>query len=104
VRTNLPLHPKLEVAVKLYRVPVRIVPRSGVLDPQGTAVAGALRTLGFSDVVDIRVGRFVTVDVNAESPDAATAAVRQMCEQLLANPVIEDFVLDAPTVQPKVQS
>jgi phosphoribosylformylglycinamidine synthase subunit PurS len=103
VRMNLPLHHKLEVAVESYRVPVRIVPRSGVLDPQGTAVAGALRTLGFSEVVDIRVGRFVTVDVNAANPDAATATVRQMCEQLLANPVIEDFVIDTPAVQPKAR-
>jgi phosphoribosylformylglycinamidine synthase len=98
-----PLHPTHEVAVELYRVPVRIVPRPGVLDPQGAAVAGALRSLGFSAVAEIRVGRFITVDVNADSADAAAADVRRMCEQLLANPVIEDFVLDEPTLQPKAR-
>ena len=87
--------------MELYRVPVQIVPRPGILDPQGAAVAGALRTLGFDSVADVRVGRFITVDVNADSATAATAAVRGMCQKLLANPVIEDFVLEAPTVQPE---
>ena len=74
------LHPKLEVAVQLYRVPVQIIPRPGILDPQGAAVAGALLTLGFDGISDIRIGRFITVDVHAEGPTAATAAVRSMCE------------------------
>ncbi len=86
--------------MKSYRVPVQIVPRPGILDPQGAAVAGALRTLGFDSVADVRVGRFVTVDVNADSAASATAAVRGMCEKLLANPVIEDFALEEPTLQP----
>ncbi|MDQ6738110.1 MAG: phosphoribosylformylglycinamidine synthase subunit PurS [Gemmatimonadota bacterium] len=81
-----------------YRVPVQIVPRPGILDPQGAAVAGALRTLGFNTVTDIRVGRFVTVDVDAESVDAAAAEVKRMCEKLLANPVIEDFALEQPAL------
>lgn len=88
--------------MKSYRVPVQIVPRPGILDPQGAAVAGALRSLGFDTVADVRVGRFVTVDVNADSPAAATTAVRGMCEKLLANPVIEDFALEEPTLQPNV--
>jgi phosphoribosylformylglycinamidine synthase len=86
--------------VKRYRVPVQIVPRTGILDPQGTAVAGSLRALGFDSVADVRVGRFVTVDVNADSPADAAAAVRGMCEKLLANPVIEDFELEDPVAQP----
>lgn len=77
-----------------FRIPVQIVPRAGILDPQGAAVAGALRTLGFDNVRDVRVGRFVTVDVDAVSPDDATRAVRDMCEKLLANPVIEDFRIE----------
>jgi phosphoribosylformylglycinamidine synthase subunit PurS len=74
-----------------YRVSVHIVPRDGVLDPQGHAVAGALHSLGFEQVRDVRVGRHVVVDADAETPDAARDAVRVMCERLLANPVIEDF-------------
>ena len=74
-----------------YRVAVHIVPRRGLLDPQGKAVADALHTLGFSGVQDVHVGRHVVVDVDA--PDTATAerTTRDMCQKLLANPVIEDF-------------
>lgn len=77
-----------------FRVPVQIVPRAGILDPQGSAVAGALRTLGFDGVRDVHVGRFVTVEVDAATSDAAERAVREMCEKLLANPVIEDFRIE----------
>lgn len=90
--------------MQLYRVPVQIIPRPGILDPQGAAVAGALRTLGFDNIADIRVGRFITVDVKATDAQDATGMVRRMCEKLLANPVIEDFVLEEPTLQPGGQS
>jgi phosphoribosylformylglycinamidine synthase len=88
-----------EATVKSYRVPVQIVPRPGILDPQGAAVVGALKSLGFDSITDARVGRFITVDLDAANAEDATAAVRQMCERLLANPVIEDFILETPTVQ-----
>ncbi len=74
-----------------YRVAVEIVPRRGLLDPQGKAVADALHSLGFSTVGDVRVGRHLVLDTDAASADAAQAEVRRMCEQLLANPVTEDF-------------
>jgi phosphoribosylformylglycinamidine synthase len=74
-----------------YRVAVHIVPRRGLLDPQGKAVADALHTLGFGGVRDVRVGRHVVVETEAESADAADRAAREMCERLLANPVTEDF-------------
>ena len=79
-----------------FSVAVHIVPRRGLLDPQGKAVADALHSLGFAGVRDVRVGRHLVLRTDAESPDAATAAVRRMCEQLLANPVTEDFELEAP--------
>ena len=87
-----------------YRVPVQIVPRPGILDPQGAAVAGALRTLGFNSVADIRVGRFVTVDVQAPTSEEAATLVTRMCEKLLANPVIEDFTLEQPVLLNGTQS
>jgi len=70
---------------------VHIVPRKGILDPQGKAVADALHTLGFRDVHEARIGRHVVIDVAATTPDAAGDSVRQMCERLLANPVTEDY-------------
>jgi phosphoribosylformylglycinamidine synthase len=67
---------------------VLVRPKEGILDPQGEAVANALRHLGF-DVADARVGRLVELQVESASVEEATAAVSRMCDQLLANPLIE---------------
>lgn len=74
-----------------YRVGVHIVPRRGILDPQGRTVAEALHALGFAGVADARIGKHVMLDVDAASEREAASAVEQMCERLLANPVTEDF-------------
>jgi phosphoribosylformylglycinamidine synthase len=74
-----------------FRVAVHIVPRRGLLDPQGKAVADALRTLGFQSVQDVHVGRHVIVEMDAADRAAAERSTKDMCERLLANPVIEDF-------------
>lgn len=76
------------------RVHVRVIPRSGLLDPQGQAIAHALSALGFSGVGDVRVGKAIELEVDAASAAAAEAAVRTMCERLLANPVTEDFTIE----------
>lgn len=74
-----------------FRVAVHIVPRRGILDPQGKAVADALHTLGFNGVRDVHVGRHIVLDVDASDAKSADASARTMCEKLLANPVTEDF-------------
>ena len=74
-----------------FRVAVHIVPRRGLLDPQGKAVADALRSLGFPGVEDVHVGRHIVAEVQATDAAAAEASVRAMCAKLLANPVTEDF-------------
>ena len=74
-----------------FQVEVRVVPREGILDPQGKAVAGALKSLGFDGVDHVHVGRLVTLSLTADSADAAQEAAIGMCRQLLANPVTEDF-------------
>jgi phosphoribosylformylglycinamidine synthase PurS subunit len=76
------------------RVHVRVIPRTGLLDPQGQAVEHALGVLGFTGVSDVRIGKAIEVTVDAESAAVAEAQVRKMCEQLLANPVTEDFVIE----------
>jgi phosphoribosylformylglycinamidine synthase PurS subunit len=77
------------------RVHVRIVPRSGLLDPQGQAIEHALSALGFSGVGDVRVGKAIELSIDAATPEAAEAAARDMCQRLLANPVTEDFLIQA---------
>lgn len=74
-----------------FRCAIHIVPRRGILDPQGKAVAGALHSLGFDSVGDVRVGRYVIVEVTANSEADARKLVGEMCAKLLANPVTEDF-------------
>jgi len=77
----------------MFRVHVRVTPRPGLLDPQGTAVEHALHALGFAGAGKVRVGR--AIDFELESADAATASAdaTRMCERLLANPVTEDFTV-----------
>lgn len=74
-----------------FRVSVHIVPRKGLLDPQGKAVSDALHALGFADVEDTRIGRHIVLDIAADSAAAAETSVRAMCDKLLANPVTEDY-------------
>jgi phosphoribosylformylglycinamidine synthase subunit PurS len=75
------------------RARVLIRPKEGILDPQGQAVERALPALGFEGVKDVKIGRLVELEVDdpAQVPD--------MCEQLLANPLIEDYdvLVDEPT-------
>ncbi len=78
------------------RATVLVRPKPGILDPQGEAVESSLRELGFS-VGDARVGRLVDLDLAATDPVAARAEVERMCEQLLANPLIETYEIELPT-------
>ena len=72
------------------KVTVLVRPKHGILDPQGEAVQGSLRKLGFA-VADARVGRLVDLEVDAASSEEARAQVERMCHELLANPLIESF-------------
>ena len=71
------------------RVRVLVRPKAGILDPQGQAVERALPALGFSDVRNVHVGRLIELDVDDPSQ------VPAMCERLLANPLVEDFEVEA---------
>jgi phosphoribosylformylglycinamidine synthase subunit PurS len=75
------------------RATVLVRPKQGILDPQGEAVESALEHLGFS-VSGARVGKVVDLEVDASDPDEARAQVEKMCEQLLANPLIEAYEVE----------
>jgi phosphoribosylformylglycinamidine synthase subunit PurS len=72
---------------------VLVRPKPGILDPQGEAVESSLRQLGFS-VADARIGRVVDLEVEASDPNAARTEIQRMCEQLLANPLIESYEIE----------
>lgn len=75
----------------LYRVEVRVMPRPGLLDPQGSSVEHALRSLGFGNVSEVRVGKTIHVELEADDAEAAAESVKAMCRRVLANPVTEEF-------------
>ena len=70
-------------------------PKRGILDPQGEAVGSSLRRLGFA-VAEARVGRLVDVEIDGDDPAAAREQLERMCEQLLANPLIESYEIELP--------
>ena len=73
---------------------VTVMLRDGVLDPQGEAVRAALGTLGFEGVSGVRQGKVIELDLAEDDREAAAAQVRRMCEDLLANPVIESYRIE----------
>ena len=74
-----------------FRVAVHILPRRGLLDPQGKAIHHALEGLGFGGVNDVRAGKLIELDLDDGTDDAA---IEDMCRKLLANTVIENFRIE----------
>jgi phosphoribosylformylglycinamidine synthase subunit PurS len=75
------------------RATVLVRPKPGILDPQGQAVEGSLRHLGFT-VSEARVGRVVDLQLDTDDVAEARAQLERMCEQLLANPLIESYAIE----------
>ncbi len=73
------------------RVRVLVTPKVGVLDPEGRAVQRALEDLGYAQVKDTQIGKLITLELDVEDPERARELVGEMCEKLLANPVIEQY-------------
>ncbi len=72
-------------------VKVFVTLKEGVLDPQGKAVQNSLHSLGFGGVQDVRVGKYLELQLDVSAAEDAEQQARRMCEKLLANPVIEDY-------------
>ena len=76
---------------------IHVIQKNGVLDPQGKAVHHALTDLGYSEVENVQVGKYMEIQLNGISEEEAQVRVQEMCEKLLANTVIESykFTLDS---------
>ncbi|MFT3675797.1 MAG: phosphoribosylformylglycinamidine synthase subunit PurS [Chitinophagaceae bacterium] len=74
-----------------YTVQIKVMPLKDLLDPQGKAVMGGLQNLGLNGVSDVRVGKNITLQVEAASPEAAQQIAEEASKKLLANPVMEYF-------------
>ncbi len=74
-----------------YSVQIKVMPLKELLDPQGKAVLGGLENLGLNGVEDVRIGKNITLQINADSPEKAKAIAEEASKKLLANPVMEYF-------------
>ena len=73
------------------KVKVFVTLKKGVLDPQGKAIKGSLDKLGYKEVKDVRLGKYLELVIEEESSERAKERIEEMCKKLLANTVIEDF-------------
>jgi len=76
------------------KIAVNVHLKKGVLDPQGKAVLNALKTLGFKDVEDVRVGKQILIDIDTTDKEKAIKEAKKMADELLANPVIENYEIE----------
>ena len=79
---------------KTYHSRIYVTLRSSVLDPAGTAVQSGLEQLGYQGVESVRIGKYIEVTLQAENQAEADQQLHQMCDQLLANPVIENYCFE----------
>ncbi|MCU0336299.1 MAG: phosphoribosylformylglycinamidine synthase subunit PurS [Sediminibacterium sp.] len=78
----------------LYHVQIKVMPLKDLLDPQGKAVLGGLHNLGLESVRDVRVGKHITLDIEANDANSAKAIAEEAGKKLLANPVMEFFEIE----------
>ena len=86
--------PEAAIPNTQYCVRVQVLPKADILDPQGQAVEKALTSMGYKGIKDLKIGKEIVFKVKAESKEKVKSEVNQMCERLLANPVIEDYKIE----------
>jgi phosphoribosylformylglycinamidine synthase PurS subunit len=82
-----------------YNVQIKVMPLRDLLDPQGKAVLGGIRNLGLGNVADVRIGKHITLKIEAESEAAAKAVAEEASRKLLSNPVMEYFEIEMATAE-----
>jgi phosphoribosylformylglycinamidine synthase PurS subunit len=78
----------------MWQVKVFVSPKEGVLDPQGAAVESALKSLEYKNARKVRIGKYITLQVDLADKTAAEAEVKEMCQKLLTNPIIESYTFE----------
>ncbi len=77
-----------------YKANIKITLREGILDVQGKTVEHALHSIGFEALNTVRIGKFVTLILEAENEQSAMELVNSACKQIIANPIIEDYLVE----------
>ena len=78
----------------IYNVQIKVMPLKDLLDPQGKAVMGGLKNLGLNGIEDVRVGKHITLQIEADTEEAAKQIADEASKKLLANPVIEFYEIE----------
>jgi phosphoribosylformylglycinamidine synthase PurS subunit len=73
------------------KIEIKVMPKKEILDPQGKAVHHALENLGFSGLSGVRIGKLIQIDVDSAKPPLTQSQIQEMCDKLLANPIIEEY-------------
>jgi phosphoribosylformylglycinamidine synthase len=74
-----------------FRAEIDIMPLKELLDPQGKAVTSGLKNIGIQEITDVRIGKHIAIELDANDEKSATALVERACKELLANPIMESF-------------
>ena len=78
----------------MYNVQIKVMPLKDLLDPQGKAVLGGLQNLNLQGVTDVRIGKHITMQISADSQEAARSIAEEAAKKLLANPVMEFYEIE----------
>ena len=77
-----------------YRAEIDVMPLKALLDPQGKAVTGSMRNLGLGEIENVRIGKHITLEIEAASKDVAKSKVEEACKKLLANLIMESYTFE----------
>ena len=74
-----------------FQAEIDVMPKKEILDPQGKAVTGSMKNLGLAEIQNVRIGKHISLEIEAESEEAAQSKVEQACKSLLANLIMESY-------------
>jgi len=77
--------------MKKFQAEIDVMPKKEILDPQGKAVTGSMKNLGLSEIQNVRIGKHISLEIEAATEEAATEKVEQACKNLLANLIMESY-------------
>ncbi|WCT14158.1 phosphoribosylformylglycinamidine synthase subunit PurS [Mucilaginibacter jinjuensis] len=81
-----------------FQAEIDVMPKKEILDPQGKAVSGSMKNLGLSEIDNIRIGKHITLEIDAENAEVAHAKVEQACKSLLANLIMESYTFEIKAI------
>lgn len=74
-----------------FQAEIDVMPKKEILDPQGKAVTGSMKNLGLAEIQNVRIGKHISLEIEADTEEAASAKVEQACKNLLANLIMESY-------------